>query len=52
MHTFENATLLIDDPAVSIPPETDLLDVAPTILDLMDVEYDRSAFDGASLLAQ
>jgi predicted AlkP superfamily phosphohydrolase/phosphomutase len=52
MHTFENATLLIDDPEVSIPPETDLLDVAPTILDLMDVEYDRSAFDGASLLTQ
>ncbi len=49
MHSFENATLLVDDPDVSVPDGTDLYDIAPTILDLMEVDYERSAFDGASL---
>ena len=49
MHSFENATLLVDDPDVSVPEGTDLYDIAPTILDLMDVDYERTAFDGESL---
>jgi arylsulfatase A-like enzyme len=40
---------LLDEPDVSVD-DADLLDVAPTILDLMDVETSRTAFDGASLL--
>ncbi|MFB6135118.1 MAG: alkaline phosphatase family protein [Halanaeroarchaeum sp.] len=49
MHTFADATLLIDDPDVSIPADADLFDVAPTLLDLMDVEYDSAQFDGTTL---
>ncbi len=49
MHSFDNATLFVDDPGASIG-DADLYDVAPTILDLMDVEYDRASFDGASLV--
>ncbi|WP_336034853.1 alkaline phosphatase family protein [Halobacterium yunchengense] len=49
MHSFENATLLTDDPDVSVAPDTDLFDVAPTLLDLLDVDYDAREFDGESL---
>ena len=49
MHSFENATLLVDDPDVSVPEGTDLYDIAPTILDLMEVDYEGGAFDGESL---
>jgi len=49
MHSFENATLLVDDPDVSVPEGTNLYDIAPTILDLMEVDYESTAFDGASL---
>jgi len=49
MHSFDNATLLIDDADARID-DADLYDVAPTILSLMDVEYDRADFDGASLV--
>jgi predicted AlkP superfamily phosphohydrolase/phosphomutase len=49
MHSFDNATLFVDDPDVTIQ-DADLFDIAPTILDLMDVEYDRTDFDGRSLL--
>ena len=49
MHSFDNATLLVDDPDASIE-DADLYDIAPTILDLMELEYDRTEFDGASLL--
>jgi predicted AlkP superfamily phosphohydrolase/phosphomutase len=49
MHSFDNATLLVDDPDVSIK-DADLFDIAPTILDLMEVDYTRTDFDGASLL--
>ena len=49
MHTFDNATLFVNRP--SIPNEmADLYDIAPTILDLMEVEYRRDEFDGASLI--
>ena len=49
MHSFDNATLLVDDSDVSIE-DADLFDIAPTILDLMEIEYERTEFDGASLL--
>ncbi|MEF8779128.1 MAG: alkaline phosphatase family protein [Haloferacaceae archaeon] len=49
MHTFDDASLLIDDRSATIG-DADLLDIAPTILDLMDVDYERTAFDGASLV--
>jgi|APHM01.1.fsa_nt_gi Uncharacterized conserved protein len=49
MHSFDNATLLVDEPDASIE-DADLYDIAPTILDLLELEYDRTEFDGASLL--
>ena len=49
MHTFEDASLLIDDPDVDIR-EADLLDIAPTILELMGLDVDPAEFDGESLL--
>ena len=49
MHTFDDATLLIDDPEATIR-DANLFDIAPTILELLDIEYERSSFDGASLL--
>jgi len=49
MHSFENACLFVDDPDVRMD-EVDLLDIAPTILSLMDVDYGRADFDGASLV--
>ena len=48
MHTFENATLIVDDPSVEIA-ENDLYDIAPTILDLMEIEYADEDLDGTSL---
>ena len=51
MHSFENASLFIDDPDATIGEgEVDLYDIAPTILSLLEVEYDRGEFDGASLV--
>ncbi|ELY90904.1 alkaline phosphatase family protein [Natrialba taiwanensis] len=49
MHNFDDTSLYIDDPDASIG-DADLFDIAPTILDLMDIEFNRSEFDGASLL--
>jgi len=49
MHSFDNATLFVDDPNVRIE-DADLFDIAPTVLDLMDIEYDRADFDGRSLV--
>jgi predicted AlkP superfamily phosphohydrolase/phosphomutase len=49
MHTFAEATLLIDDPDLSVPADTDLLDITPTILDLMEIDYESGEFDGESL---
>lgn len=48
MHTFENATLITDDPAITLD-ETDLYDLTPTILDIMEVSYEPGNFDGTSL---
>ncbi len=49
MHSFDNATLYIDDENASIG-DANLYDITPTILDLMEIEYDRGGFDGASLV--
>jgi uncharacterized sulfatase len=49
MHSFDNACLFVDDSDVTID-DVDLYDIAPTILDLLDLEYDRTEFDGATLL--
>ena len=49
MHSFSDASLLIDDPAASVE-NVDLFDVTPTILSLMEIDYDGGAFDGRSLL--
>ncbi|CCC39206.1 alkaline phosphatase family protein [Haloquadratum walsbyi] len=51
MHSFDNATLYVDNPAVDIQ-DADIYDIAPTILELMDIEYSRTEFDGASLVRQ
>lgn len=49
MHSFENATLVTDAPDVSIG-EANLFDLTPTMLDLMDVDFDATDFDGGSLV--
>jgi uncharacterized sulfatase len=49
MHSFDNASLFIDDADVAFD-EADLYDVAPTLLELLDVEYDRAELDGTSLV--
>jgi uncharacterized sulfatase len=49
MHSFDNATLFIDDEDARIE-DADLYDIAPTILDLMDHDYERPEFDGSSLV--
>jgi len=49
MHSFDNATLLIDDDEARIS-DVDLYDITPTILDLMDIDYERGEFDGSSLV--
>jgi len=49
MHTFANATLLVDDPDADVAG-SDLFDVAPTILSLLDLDYDRGALEGQALV--
>ncbi len=49
MHTFDDAALFVDHPDATVE-DADLLDVAPTLLTLLDVEYGRTVFDGASLI--
>ncbi|QLD90220.1 alkaline phosphatase family protein [Natronomonas salina] len=49
MHSFDNACLFVDDDDASIS-DADLYDIAPTVLDLLEIETDRSDFDGASLV--
>lgn len=48
MHNFDDACLFVDDTDTVIE-DVDLYDIAPTILDLMDVNFDRTEFDGRSL---
>ncbi|MDS0474906.1 alkaline phosphatase family protein [Natrinema sp. 1APR25-10V2] len=49
MHSFDNTSLYIDSPDATIE-NADLFDITPTILELMDIDYGRSEFDGASLV--
>ena len=49
MHSFENACLFVDDDGAKID-DADLYDIAPTILELLDIGIDRGEFDGASLV--
>ena len=49
MHTFEDAGLFVDHPDANVE-DADLLDIAPTLLRLLDVEYGRTELDGASLI--
>ena len=49
MHTFDNAALFVDHPDATVE-DADLLDVAPTLLTLLDVDYGRTDVDGASLI--
>ena len=49
MHSFDNASLFIDDPDVTVGDGVDLLDIAPTIMDLMELRYEKREFDGRSL---
>jgi predicted AlkP superfamily phosphohydrolase/phosphomutase len=49
MHSFDNATLLVDDANATVRNDTDLFDITPTLLDLLEIDYDRGEFDGASL---
>jgi predicted AlkP superfamily phosphohydrolase/phosphomutase len=49
MHSFDNASLFVDDPDVDIT-DVDLFDIAPTILDLMEIDYENATFDGRSLV--
>ena len=50
MHKFENACLFSTSSDLDLT-DVDLLDIAPTILELMDVEVDTTRLDGTSLLA-
>ena len=49
MHTFEGAALFVDHPDAKVG-DADLLDIAPTLLRLLDVDYGRTDLDGASLV--
>ncbi|MEF8808661.1 alkaline phosphatase family protein [Natronomonas sp.] len=49
MHSFDNACLFIDNDDATVS-DSDLYDIAPTILELLDIEVDRNDFDGASLV--
>ena len=49
MHTFENASLIISKPGVNMEG-CNLYDIAPTILDIMEIEYEPEYFDGKSLI--
>jgi predicted AlkP superfamily phosphohydrolase/phosphomutase len=49
MHTFDDACLVADTPDMTVE-NVDLLDLAPTILEAMEIDYDAGAFDGRSLV--
>ncbi|MES3517788.1 MAG: alkaline phosphatase family protein [Natronomonas sp.] len=49
MHSFDNACLFVDSDDAEVA-DTDLYDIAPTILELLDMDIDRTAFDGASVV--
>ncbi|WP_435195714.1 alkaline phosphatase family protein [Natronomonas sp. EA1] len=49
MHSFDNACLFVDDDRARVE-DVDLLDISPTILELMEIDADRTEFDGTSLV--
>ncbi len=49
MHKFENAVLYTDDPGMEVGDDVDLLDIAPTLLELLDVGEEDLSLDGESL---
>jgi predicted AlkP superfamily phosphohydrolase/phosphomutase len=49
MHKFDNACLFSTASQLEVT-ETDLYDIAPTILELMEMDHERRAFDGQSLV--
>ncbi len=49
MHTFDNATLVVDDPDVRVDGDVNLFDITPTILELMEMDFRAEEFDGRSL---
>ncbi len=49
MHSFSDATLIIDDETATVE-NCNLYDIAPTILDLLEITYDDTEFDGKSLI--
>lgn len=49
MHSFDNASLFVDDPDATVE-DVNLYDIAPTILDLLELDYDASELDGRSLV--
>ncbi|WP_433628018.1 alkaline phosphatase family protein [Halomicrococcus sp. NG-SE-24] len=49
MHSFDNASLFVDDPDVTVDDDVDLFDIAPTILDLMEMDYPDHELEGRSL---
>ncbi|WP_137288358.1 alkaline phosphatase family protein [Natronorubrum halophilum] len=49
MHSFDDTSLYIDHTEATIG-DADLFDITPTILDLMNIDYSRGDFDGASLV--
>ncbi|MEF8842474.1 MAG: alkaline phosphatase family protein [Haloarculaceae archaeon] len=48
MHSFDDACLFVDDDARIV--DADLFDIAPTLLELLEVDVDRAELDGSSLL--
>jgi uncharacterized sulfatase len=48
MHSFDNACLFVDDDARIA--DADLFDIAPTLLELLEVDVDRAELDGRSLV--
>jgi len=49
MHSFSDAVLFTDDPSIDPRDATDLLDITPTVLDTLGVEYAHREFDGTSI---
>ncbi len=49
MHKLQDACLLIDRPDIDLSQAT-IFDVAPTILSMLGIEFERGEFDGVRLL--
>jgi predicted AlkP superfamily phosphohydrolase/phosphomutase len=52
MHSFDDASLLIDDSDISMDGIVDLFDLTPTMMDLMEIDYDYAEMDGQSLVSE